>query len=398
MSIFTVRQVETARVGRTHVTGTTGLYLHVNADGSRRWVWRFTRDGRPSEMGLGKYPIVTLADARDRALDLARQLKQGADPVRAKRDARQQKARDATTFENVVQQYASAFVKDGQKIVDRVTLLERHASALMPLPIGNVNTKIIEKALAPVNANTPRTARRTLSAVGKILRYAKVHGLRETGDDADWRGVFELIWAAPPKGSHHRAMPYKDVPALFACLTEHVSATSLALRMLILCASRTGEVLGMRWDEVDLPRRTWTIPATRMKMRQAHAVPLSDAALDVLAAARDAFGDWGHVFKGMSKSKLSDRALETFLHRTLKIDDASVHGFRSSFRDWCGDCTEFPREVAEAALAHVVVGVEGAYRRGSALEKRRALMAAWGAFVTGAQVSTVLSFVAPARP
>jgi integrase len=152
--------------------------------------------------------------------------------------------------------------------------------------------------------------------------------------------------------------------------------------MLILCASRTGEVLGARWDEIDIKTRTWTIPASRMKMRQAHAVPLSDAALDVLALARSEFGNEGHVFKGMSKSKLSDRALETFLHRTAKIDHASVHGFRSSFRDWCGDCTEFPREVAEAALAHVVGGVEGAYRRGSALEKRRALMAAWGAFVT----------------
>jgi integrase len=264
----------------------------------------------------------------------------------------------------------------------------------MPLGIASIDTKIIARALACVNANTPRTARRTLSAVAKILRYAKVHGLRATGDDADWRDIFEHIWAAPPKGSHHRALPYKDVPALFARLTEHVSATSLALRMLILCASRTGEALGMRWDEVDMSTRTWTIPATRMKMRQAHDVPLSDAALDVLAAARNEFGDWGHVFKGMSKSKLSDRALETFLHRTLKIDDASVHGFRSSFRDWCGDCTEFPREVAEAALAHVVVGVEGAYRRGSALEKRRALMAAWGSFVMGASAQNVAQFAA----
>jgi integrase len=381
MSKFTDRQVQTARVGRTQVEGTTGLYLHVNPDGSRRWVWRFTRNGRPSEMGLGKYPIVTLADARERVLDLARQLKWGEDPVQAKRAARHQKVRDATTFADVVQQYASAFSSEGEKIDERVALLKRHAGMIMPLPIGAVDTKIIAKALAPVNASTPRTARRMLSAVAKILRYAKTHGLRATGDDADWRDVFENIWAQAPRGAHHRALPYGRVPALFARLTEHVSATSLALRMLILCASRTGEVLGARWDEIDLAGRTWTIPDKRMKMRQAHAVPLSDAALDVLAAARNEFGDWGHVFKGMSKSKLSDRALETFLHRTLKVDDASVHGFRSSFRDWCGDCTDFPREVAEAALAHVVGGVEGAYRRGSALEKRRALMAAWGAFV-----------------
>jgi integrase len=341
---------------------------------------------------------VTLQDARERVLDLARQLKQGKDPVQAKRDARQQKVRDATTFADVVQKYASAFASEGEKIDDRVALLKHHGGALMPLPISSIDTKIIARALACVNANTPRTARRTLSAVAKILRYAKVHGLRATGDDADWRGVFEHTWAAPPKGSHHRAMPYKDVPALFACLTEHVSATSLALRMLILCASRTGEVLGMRWDEIDIETRTWTVPGSRMKMRQAHAVPLSDAALDVLACARDAFGTEGHVFKGMSKSKLSDRALETFLHRTLKIDDASVHGMRSAFRDWCGDCTEFPREVAEAALAHVVVGVEGAYRRGSALEKRRALMSAWSAFVTGASAQNVAQFAASTRP
>jgi integrase len=397
MSKFTNREVETARVGRTQVRETTGLYIHVNPDGSRRWVWRFTRNGRPSEMGLGKYPIVTLEKARDRVLDLARQLKSGEDPVQAQRAARQREQRDATTFADVVQQYAKAFSSEGEKIDDRIALIKRHAGMIMPYAIGDVDTKIIAKALAPVNASTPRTARRALSAVSKILRYAKVHGLRATGDDADWRDTFEHIWAQAPKSTHHRALPYKDVPALFARLQQHVSSTSLALRMLILCASRTGEVLGARWDEIDLNTQTWVIPASRMKMRIAHAVPLSDAAIEVLASARDQFGDWGHVFKGMSKSKLSPRALEVFLHRTLKIDYASVHGFRSSFRDWCGDCTEFPREVAEAALAHIVGGVEGAYRRGSALEKRRALMQSWGEFAAGASTSSVVPFVNAAR-
>jgi integrase len=339
-------------------------------------------------MGLGRYPVVTLADARERVLDLARQLKKGEDPVQAKRAAKLDKERAGLTFANVVQQYAGAFASEGQKIADRVTLIERHASMIMPLPIADVDTKSIARALDAVNSTYPRTARRALTAVSKVLKYAKTHGLRATGDDADWKGVFDTIWAKAPRSGHHRALPYKDIPQLFARLNGYASATSLALRLLILCASRTGEVLGARWEEVDMSTRTWTIPAARMKMGVPHTVPLSDAALAVLTQARETMGDWGHVFKGQSKSALSARSLETFLHQTMKVDNASVHGFRSSFRDWCGDCTEFPREVAEAALAHAVPGVEGAYRRGSALEKRRALMAAWGAFVTS-QISAM---------
>jgi integrase len=164
--------------------------------------------------------------------------------------------------------------------------------------------------------------------------------------------------------------------------------------MLILCASRTSEVLGATWDEIDLSAWIWTIPASRMKKRQQHVVPLSDAALEVLDAARLHDGDQGHIFKGIAKGRLSPRSLERALHATLAVEDASVHGMRSAFRDWAGDMTDTPREVCEAALAHSVTGVEGAYRRGSALEKRRHLMQMWGRYVTAGTASNVLPFAA----
>jgi integrase len=385
--MFTDRQVLAAKPGRTQVTGTTGLYVHTNPDGSRRWVWRYTKaNGRPSEMGLGKYPVVTLSDARAKVLELQRTVARSEDPVQAKRAAKRQKEIDDTRFGDVVQDYAKEFT--GKEAI--VTMLNRHAAPLMSMPIADVNTPAIARALAPINAKHPLTARQALN-----LKYAKVHGLRATADDADWKDTFSHIWAPAKAGPHHRALPYTEVPALFAHLATYELATARALQMLILCASRTGEVLGATWEEIDLSARTWTIPASRMKAGREHVVPLSDAALAVLNAARQHDGDWRHVFKGMAKGSLSPRSLERALHVTFAIKDASVHGMRSAFRDWAGDMTDTPREVCEAALAHTIGGVEGAYRRGSALEKRRHLMQMWGRYCLGeTAASNVVPFAA----
>jgi integrase len=392
---FTDIQVRAAKIGRTQVKGTTGLYIHVNPDGSRRWIYRFTKpSGKPTEMGLGRYPVVTLQDARDKVFELARQAAKGEDPVASKRAARLKAKINDTSFADCVADYAKAFASKGAVIEEMVALLKLRAAPLMCQPIAAVDTDAIARALAPINGQNPRTARRALRAVSKILRFAKVKGLRATGDDADWKDAFEHIWAPAKPGSHQEALPYADVPAFFAVLGEHPRATSLALQMLILCASRTGEILGAQWQEIDLSARTWTIPANRMKKRKEHVVPLSDAALLVLERAVAHFGTQGYIFKGQSKSILSPRSLEGALHVNFKVKNASVHGFRSAFRDWAGDMTETPREVCEAALAHSVPGVEGAYGRGSALQKRRVLMQAWGQFVTGiTAASNVLPLV-----
>jgi hypothetical protein len=228
---FTDRQVQTAKTGRTLVSDTTGLYVVVNPDGRRRWTWRFTKpNGRVSEMSLGRYPQVTLADARDRVGELARGLRNGDDPVAAKKAARAKARVDATSFGDVMQLYATAFARRGNAITDMQVLLRGHAAALHPMPIADVTTDIVAKVLAPINAKHPFTARRALVAVSKILKYAKVMKLRTTGDDADWRDVFEHIFAAAKPGPGHRAMPYAQVPRFYARLCERDSATALALR------------------------------------------------------------------------------------------------------------------------------------------------------------------------
>jgi integrase len=306
MHKFTDRQVQTAKVGRTQVTGTVGLYINVNPDGSRRWVWRYTKpDGRPSEMGLGRYPIITLAAANERVLDLSRMVAKGEDPVQAKRAAKQQKVLNATRFGDVMANYVTAFAAKGPSVADMAKLLTRHAAPLLNMPIADVNTPAIANALAAVNTAHPLTARQALNGIRKILKYAKVHGLRTTADDADWHDVFAHIWAPAKAGPHHRALPYTEIGELYARLELSPLSSAWALQMLILCASRTGEVLGAQWDEIDMSARTWTIPASRMKMRKPHVVPLSDVALEVLDAARLHDGDCGYIFKGMVKGKMS---------------------------------------------------------------------------------------------
>jgi hypothetical protein len=214
---FTDRQVQTAKPGRTQVTGTVGLYINVNPDGSRRWVWRYTKpNGNPSEMGLGKYPIVTLSDARGRVLELQRTVARHEDPVQAKRAQKRQAVLDDTRFGDVMQRYAKEFGKDVM-----VAMLKRHAAPLMAMPIADVNTPVIARALTPINATRPLTARKVLSGVAKVLKYAKVHRLRLTADDADWRDVFSHIWAPAKAGPHHRALSYAEIPALYARLSTY---------------------------------------------------------------------------------------------------------------------------------------------------------------------------------
>lgn len=242
--------------------------------------------------------------------------------------------------------------------------------------------------LKPIWHTKPETASRLRGRIEKVLDAAKAKGLRHQENPARWRGHLDHLLPKPAKLSrgHHAAMPYEKVPAFIIELRKREAMAALALEFCILTAARSGEVFGLRWAEVDFSKCVWTVPGERMKTGRPHRVPLTDRALAILKKVEALNSDSEFVFFGQAAGRpLSSMAMEMILRR-MKVTDATVHGFRSSFRDWAGNVSHFPREVAEAALAHVIGDKsEQAYRRSDALEKRRELMTAWQAWCDSAQ-------------
>jgi integrase len=269
--------------------------------------------------------------------------------------------------------------------------LRNYAAPLRDKPIDAVDTESVLSILQPLWQSVPETASRLRSRIEAVLDAAKAQGHRHGENPARWRGHLDKLLPKRQKLSrgHHAALPYSQVPAFVASLCEREAVAALALEFTILTAARSGEVLGTHWPELDLEAKVWTIPAMRMKAGKEHRVPLSARAgtiIQRLAEVRTS----DFVFPGQRSGKpLSGMAMEMVLRR-MKAD-VTVHGFRSSFRDWCGEETHFPREIAEAALAHSVGNeVEVAYRRGDALEKRRGLMEAWADFIEGTPAGNVI--------
>jgi integrase len=259
--------------------------------------------------------------------------------------------------------------------------------------VDEIETGDVLEVLKPIWTEKPETASRLRGRIERVLDAAKAHGLRSGENPARWRGHLDHLLPKPAKASrgHHAALPYCEVPAFMRALRERDGIAARALEFAILTAARTGEVLGARWEEIDLTASTWTVPASRMKGGREHRVPLTERCLEILAELAG-FRDSEFVCPGQRRGKpLSNMALEMVLRR-MDAENATVHGFRSSFRDWAGDKTKFSREVIEAALAHVIGDkAEQAYRRGDALEKRRELMDAWAVFVADG-VGTVIRF------
>jgi len=374
------RTVDTAKPGK-HADG-GGLYLIVAESGSRKWVFRFTRDGKAREMGLGAASGGTLADARHKAAEAQRLIADGKDPL-----SERAKQNETPTFEkmaeDVIASIEQGFRNEKHRKQWRSTL-QAYADPLMALKVDAIETDDILKVLSPIWATKPETASRVRGRIEKILDAARARGYRRSENPARLRGHLDHLLPKKAKLSrgHHAAMPYADVPAFLDTLRQRKAVAALALEFCILTAARTGEVLCARWEEIDLVARAWTIPGTRMKAGREHRVPLAARAveiLEIMAAAR--IGDF--VFPGQKIGKpLSGMAMEMMLRR-MKIENATVHGFRSSFRDWAGNETNFPRELAEQALAHVIGDkAEQAYRRGDALARRRLLMKEWGNFVS----------------
>lgn len=377
---LTDKRVRAEKTPGLHADG-AGLYLRVDEAGARRWVYIFHLAGRRREMGLGSLEIVTLKAARE-AAEVARQLaRAGKDPIiernRARGDNRPKR------FHEVADALMDDLEKSWRSPKQRgqwTASLKQHAPLIWVSYVQDVDTEMVLTALRPIWNTHPETATRVRSRLERILDAAKVKGLTTGENPGRWRGHLALLLPVQKvvKG-HHKALPYADVPAVMGRLAKKDSHSAVALRFAILTAARSGEVRGMTWDEVDGDR--WTVPAERMKAGREHVVPLSTDARALLDGIDPIHRD-GLVFRGAKGGKLSDMALSMLL-RKMKID-ATPHGFRSSFRDWAGDCTSFARETAEEALAHVVGSqVERAYRRGSAIEKRRLLLQAWADYCVG---------------
>ena len=343
---------------------------------SKTWSQRLRMAGRPFNLGLGSYPVVTLAEARQAALENRRAVARGRDPRRGGVPT------FAAAAEAVIAIHAAGWRDGGRSEEHWQRSLRTYVlPTLGGKPVDKITTADVLAVLVPIWSAKPETARRVRQRIGAIMRWAIAEGYRDDNPAG------EALGAALPKNggprNHHRALPHADVGAALARVraSEAWPTTKLALEFLTVTACRSGEVRGARWEEVDGETATWTVPGTRMKAGREHRVPLSGRALEVLDAARELSDGSGLVFPSVRGVQLSDNTLSKLL-RELGIP-AVPHGMRSSFHDWAAECTDAPREVCELALAHVNSDrVEAAYRRSDLFERRRALMEDWASYLT----------------
>lgn len=380
---LTVKGAAALKAPGLHADG-GGLYLSVKGSGAKSWLFVYQWRGKRREKGLGSFQLVSLDDARTKRDEARKLLAVGKDPLEPAAAA------NSTTFGEVatslIRDLEVGWKNDKHRQQWRNTL-ENYCKPIWAKPVDLVDTGAIVDILRPIWADKPETASRLRARIERVLDAAKVRGLRTGDNPAQWRGHLSHILPGRTRGSgvrHHASMPFDQVPDFVKGLKTRVSTAARALEFLIHTAARTSEVLKAAWAEINMEAKTWTVPAGRMKMGVEHVVPLTDAALTVLRAmAVVGTSPEAPIFPSRTGKPLSNMSMEMTLRR-MGCDDWTVHGFRSSFRDWAGDCTDFPREIMEMALAHQIGNaVERAYRRGTALAKRRELMEAWSAFVAG---------------
>ncbi len=371
------RTVATVKEYGRHADG-AGLYLSISPNGGRRWVFLFRWHGKPTEMGLGSARDITLARARELASQARAKLAEGINP----KDARRRLG--GVTFGEcagtVIETLRSSWRSDKHAAQWEMTL-RNYAAPMHRLPVDKITTDDVLSVLKALWNQKPETAYRLRGRIERVLDAAKAQGLRDGDNPARWRGHLDQLFPKRQRlARHHAAMNYFDLPGFICALQARQGEAALALEFAILTAARSGEVRGARWDEFDLDRAIWNIPAERMKAGREHRVPLSRRALKILNQLREARTS-DFVFPGQKVGKpLSVMALPLVLRR-MKMKKVTVHGFRSAFRDWAAECTNFTNEVCEAALAHVIEDkTEAAYRRGDLFEKRRKLMEAWAAY------------------
>lgn len=377
-----------------------GLTLQITATGAKSWLFRYMVAGKPFGMGLGPTHTVSLAEARQKALDARKLLIDGINPLAAKKQNRIAAAlSDAKmmSFDQCAKAYILAH-KAGWKNAKHgdqwTNTLNTYASPVFGhLPVAEIDTGLVVKCLAPIWESKTETASRVRGRIESVLGWATTSGYRTGENPARWKGHLENLLATISKSSrtkNHPSLPWPRIGALMAALRAREGASARAVEFAILTACRSGEVRGAQWAEFDTAGKLWTIPAERMKAKREHQVPLSDAALALLESMpKDSDDDV--VFAGTKGQPLSDMSLTAVIRRMngddkpvwadSNGDGVTVHGFRSSFRMWAAECTNYPREVAEHALAHQLPdAVERAYQRGSQFAKRAALMAEWAVY------------------
>lgn len=359
-----------------------GLYLRVTKAGSKQWVYVYRWRGKRREMGVGGVGAVTLARAREQATEARAQIADKIDPL----SSRTPKA-ETPTFGKVADDFVAkrkATLRSEKSVarIERILGDGGHLSCLRSKLVDEITTEEVLAALKPLWADRRETGAMARGYIENVLSAATAKGFRTGANPAQWRGHLEHLLEERQRlvRGHHAALPFAQMPDFMKALRAYNSHAALGLELLILTASRTGEVLGSTWGEFDLNAAVWTIPAHRMKAEREHRVPLSARAIQILHALQP--GNPGdHILPGRKAgAPLSNMAFEMLMRR-MKMGHFTVHGMRSSFRDWAGENTDHPREVAEAALAHSIGdAAEQAYRRGDALEKRRRLMADWALY------------------
>lgn len=367
-----------------------GLYLSVGPTGSKSWVFRFREKGKLREMGLGPTHTISLAEARDAATACRKQRLSGIDPITARHAAKataQLEAAKAISFRQCSEAYIEAHQPSWtspKHASQWASTLETYAHPIIGnLPVQSIDVGLITKILQPIWATKTETATRLRGRIESVLDWATVRGLRSGDNPARWRGHLDKLLPSRAKVSkvkHHAALPYSDIKPFMAQLRQQEGVSAKALEFSVLTACRTNEVLSATWQEIDFKKAIWTIPSERMKAGKEHRVPLSTPVLSILQKLHPNEPQ-AHIFPGAKKGKgLSNMAFLTLLRR-MSRHDITAHGFRSTFREWAGEQTNFAREVAEQALAHSLPDkVEAAYMRGDLFEKRQALMNEWAEF------------------
>jgi integrase len=388
---LSARTVQTVKDRGLHADG-KGLYLRIGPTGSKSWIYRYRTGDRQHDLGLGPYPDITLAEARERATEQRKLRLNGHDPLltrRASRDQARLTAAKAMTFRQCADGYIAAHRAGWRNAVHAGTWPQSLRDYVYPvfgdLPIQSIDIALVMRALEPIWNTKSETASRVRGRIERVLDWATARGYRTGENPARWRGHLENLLPAPRKVQrveHHPALPYPEIAAFMADLHQLEGIAARALEFLILTAARSGEVIGAKWGEFNLAERLWTVPADRMKANREHRVPLCEPAMTILGQMAEVRTS-DYVFPGRDGGRPISKIGLFYTLRRMNRGDLTAHGFRSSFRDWTAERTNFPAEVAEMALAHVVGDkVEAAYRRGDLFQKRRQLGDAWARFCT----------------
>jgi integrase len=386
---LTAASVRALKVPGRYADG-NGLYLFVDPSGAKRWIWRGVIAGKRSDLGLGSAQSVRLADARDAAAALRRKARAGENPLAEKRRER----RTVPTFKDAAKQVHAAHSATFRNAKHKAQWLASLEADVFPVfgarPVNSIDSADVLKALAPIWTTKPETARRLKQRIKVVFDWARASGLRSGDNPVE--GLINVLPRHRGEQKHHAALPYQAVPKFISVLREAETSESirLAFELLILTATRTNEVLGATWAEVDLDAQVWTIPSARMKAGRDHRVPLSERAVEILECMKKFTDGSPYVFPGRSSLKPLSNMAFLMLLRRLKHDTITTHGFRSSFRDWAAEKTNVPRAVCEAVLAHTLRDkTEAAYNRTDLFDRRRQLMDTWAIFATSTPADVV---------